>query len=188
MSIFALTMSISPGPVNIITFSSGATNGIFKTIPFVFGATAGFTLLLFLLGLGIAHTLENYPDLLFILGKLGALFIVYMAYKTVKSDAAITFEGRKAPGLMEGAMLQWLNPKAWIACLSGVAAFTVKGDLPSLILFCSIYFIICFMGVGFWAVAGTQATRFLNTPKRIRLFNGGMGGCLGLVGLYILIS
>ncbi|MEH6403184.1 MAG: LysE family translocator [Sneathiella sp.] len=186
MSIFALTMSISPGPVNIVTFSSGATNGILKTVPFVLGATAGFTLLLFVLGLGIARTLESYPEVLYILGKLGGLFIVYMAYKTIKSDASVTFEARKTPKLVEGAMLQWLNPKAWIACLSGVTAFTVEGDISSLVLFCAVYFILCFFGVGFWAIVGSQAKRFLNTSKRSRLFNGGMGGCLGCVGLYIL--
>lgn len=46
MSLFALSMSISPGPVNLITFSSGLNYGFLPSLPFVAGAALGFTLLL----------------------------------------------------------------------------------------------------------------------------------------------
>ena len=51
MFMFALTMSISPGPVNMVIISSGANHGFRKTLPFISGATTGFTLLLILVGL-----------------------------------------------------------------------------------------------------------------------------------------
>ncbi|EPP7098025.1 LysE family transporter, partial [Klebsiella michiganensis] len=43
-------MSISPGPVNMVIISSGANHGFRKTLPFISGATTGFTLLLILVG------------------------------------------------------------------------------------------------------------------------------------------
>lgn len=46
MFIFSLTLSFSPGPVNMVIISSGAVNGFKKTFSFVSGATTGFTLLL----------------------------------------------------------------------------------------------------------------------------------------------
>jgi len=46
MCIFSLTMSISPGPMNMVIVSSGANHGVRWTMPFVSGATIGFTLLL----------------------------------------------------------------------------------------------------------------------------------------------
>ena len=49
---FSLAMSISPGPVNMIILSSGVNYGVKKTIPYVSGATIGFTLLLLFTGLG----------------------------------------------------------------------------------------------------------------------------------------
>jgi threonine/homoserine/homoserine lactone efflux protein len=50
MLMFSLTMSISPGPVNMVIISS--SHGFRKTLPFVSGATIGFTLLLILVGFG----------------------------------------------------------------------------------------------------------------------------------------
>ena len=47
MCSFALSMSISPGPVNLVTLSSGINHGFLRTLPFVAGASIGFSLLLF---------------------------------------------------------------------------------------------------------------------------------------------
>ena len=49
---FSLVMSITPGPVNMIILSSGISYGVKRTIPYVSGATVGFTLLLLLIGFG----------------------------------------------------------------------------------------------------------------------------------------
>ena len=44
MCLFALSMSISPGPVNLVTFSSGLNYGFVPSLRFVAGAATGFTL------------------------------------------------------------------------------------------------------------------------------------------------
>jgi threonine/homoserine/homoserine lactone efflux protein len=49
---FSLVMSISPGPVNMVIVSSGASYGVRKTFSFVSGGTIGFTSLLLFIGLG----------------------------------------------------------------------------------------------------------------------------------------
>ena len=46
MCLFAVSMSISPGPVNLVTFSSGLNYGFVPTLPFVAGAALGFAVLL----------------------------------------------------------------------------------------------------------------------------------------------
>jgi threonine/homoserine/homoserine lactone efflux protein len=53
MCLFSLSMSISPGPVNLITLSTGVNHGFKNAMPFVSGATLGFTLLLLMVGLGL---------------------------------------------------------------------------------------------------------------------------------------
>ena len=46
MAAFALAMSISPGPVNIVALSAGARYGVRASMRHVSGATIGFTALL----------------------------------------------------------------------------------------------------------------------------------------------
>jgi threonine/homoserine/homoserine lactone efflux protein len=188
MSAFALAMSISPGPVNLITLSSGVNNGVLRTLPFVSGATIGFTSLLAFFGLGAVQIADNYPRLMNIVALGGALFILYLAFKIATANGQLNIEQNHKPNFLDGALLQWLNPKAWVACLSGVTAFTVKDDGASLLLFCALYFVICYFGIAFWAVVGAQAKRFIHGPTRLRIFNMSMGVCLAAVGLYLLIT
>lgn len=59
MFIFSLTLSFSPGPVNMVIISSGAVHGFRKTFSFVSGATIGFTLLLIFICFGFYAAIEN---------------------------------------------------------------------------------------------------------------------------------
>ncbi|WP_085904909.1 LysE family translocator [Kiloniella majae] len=186
MCTYALTMSISPGPVNVITMTSGLNHGVYRTIPFVAGATIGFTLLLFAIGLGAAELITLFPQTMQVIGYVGAAFMLYMAYKIAFSTGTISLEERSEPGFYQGMLLNILNPKAWIASISGVTAFTAKGDVSSLFLFCALYFVICFIGVGTWAVVGKQAKILVQTEKHLRLFNIFMGTGLAAVALYLL--
>jgi threonine/homoserine/homoserine lactone efflux protein len=188
---FALAMSISPGPVNIITLSSGANHGFWRTLPFVSGATFGFTVLLFLLGIGLMELVELYPNAIKMMEYLGTAFILYMAVKVFSAQATLhveDVEDVRIPNFREGIMLQWLNPKAWVACLSGISTFTTKGDLSSLMLFCILYFIICYGSISFWATLGAKTKYLLRTENQQNAFNKFMGTALALVALYLLFT
>lgn len=61
MCFFSLTVSISPGPVNMTILSTGVNYGFKRSIPLVSGATVGFTLLLTAVGLGISNVVAQAP-------------------------------------------------------------------------------------------------------------------------------
>ena len=188
MSVFSLAMSISPGPVNLITLSSGANNGLRKTLPFVSGATIGFTLLLVLSGLGMANLVKSYPSFLDYLIYVGGAYIAYIGYKIALSPSDIDFVEVTSPHFMEGFMLQWLNPKAWIACVSGVSAFTVEGSYGILLKFSGIYFVICYASIGWWAIMGDRASNLLKSKNHRRFFNLLMGVSLMIIAFYLIAS
>ncbi len=125
---FSLAMSISPGPVNIVIVSSGANYGIRNTFSFVSGASIGFTLLLLFIGLGFHKIMEDYPSFLKYLAILGSLFIIYMGYLIASSEPELNIQKQKKPTFIQGFLMQWLNPKAWIACASGVTLFSTPNS------------------------------------------------------------
>ena len=92
MSLFSLSMSISPGPVNFITLSTGANHGFRSAVPFVSGATICFTLLLLLIGMGLGQLAEDHAAFLDLLGYGGSALICYMGYKIATSDPREPFE------------------------------------------------------------------------------------------------
>ncbi|HCM4284155.1 TPA: LysE family translocator [Klebsiella quasipneumoniae] len=118
MFLFSLTMSISPGPVNMVIISSGASYGFRRTFPFVSGATIGFTLLLIVIGFGFYASIEKYPLFFKYLNVAGSAFIIYIGYKIASSRSELSLTKSEAPSFTQVFLLQWLNPKAWIACAS----------------------------------------------------------------------
>jgi threonine/homoserine/homoserine lactone efflux protein len=188
MCVFSLTMSISPGPVNMVIVSSGANHGFRRTIPFVSGATIGFTLLLIVVGFWLLKLVSAYPVFLMYLELVGAALIVYVGYKIASASPEITVEKARKPTFVEGFLLQWLNPKAWIACASGAALFSSPDTHATLIAFIAVYFLICYLSLAAWAVLGERVAVLLKTRLRMRVFNLTMGGMLIATAGYLAYS
>ncbi|NQY94395.1 MAG: LysE family translocator [Campylobacteraceae bacterium] len=188
MAVFSLVMSISPGPVNMIIISSGLNNGFKRTISFVSGATIGFTLLLCFIGFGFIKIIDVFPDLFKYLTIIGSTFIMYLGYKIAssRSEVVVDKSAKKPPRFYEGFLLQWLNPKAWLACVSGVSMFS--SSLSDLSLFIGIYFLICYMSLSFWAIIGDKINIFFNTQFKLKVFNIIMGGLLIIIALFLVIN
>ncbi len=188
MIALSFAMSISPGPVNMMIISSGINHGFKKTFIFVSGATIGFTLLLICIGLGVITVLDEYPLFLKALSIVGSSFIIYMGYKiaTSSSDLSINKDEVKTLKFYEGFLLQWLNPKAWIACVFGIALFSASQT--ELFTFICIYFLLCYGSLSFWAIFGDKASVFLNTQIKLKIFNMIMGGFLILPATILLLK
>lgn len=188
MFVFSLSMSISPGPVNFVCLSSGINHGFIRSLPFVSGATIGFTLLLLAIGLGLGVVADNTPLILTVLNFLGSGFICFLGFKIMTSQGLLDVDkhGLSIPTFNQGFLLQWLNPKAWMACIAGTSSFNTANSLGSLTLFVCIYFVVCYASIAGWALAGNQISRYLNKHKYIRALNILMGSLLLLVGLYLL--
>ncbi len=123
MGVFALTMSISPGPANMITLSAGLHHGARRALPFVLGCTIGFTALLVTIGLAASLMARLGPVWQIGMAVLGAAVIVYFGVRIAFAPTGLQTEERPAlPGLWQGVLLQWVNPKAWGACLAAVSA------------------------------------------------------------------
>ncbi|MBV1790737.1 LysE family translocator [Marinobacterium sp. D7] len=183
MMIFALVGAITPGPVNLVATSAGARFGSLRTMPHVFGATLGYTLVVYLCGVGVGELLERYPVVLDGFRYAGAALLLYLAWKIASASPTTRLdEGeQQAPRLIQGALLQILNPKAWLVAITGISLFVSLHADPALylLLFCAVSFLACFIGVGFWACAGQLIGRFLASQRAQLYFYRLMGALLG---------
>ena len=172
MATFALAASISPGPVNIVALNAGARYGLSASLVHVSGATVGFILLLLVCGLGLHEVLTLHPGLTRTIQWAGVLFLLYLAWRLAADDGQLGDSHRPyPPSFMGGALMQWLNPKAWMACVAGMGAFAADADRDHLWLFASIYFVVCFVSIGCWAWIGSRVRAHLQHPAGVRLFN-----------------
>lgn len=188
MCFFSLSMSISPGPVNMTILAAGVNYGFKRSFPLVSGATIGFTFLLSAVGLGISNLVAQVPIFYEFLRYAGTGYMSYMGYKIMVSRPEIEFKEEQLPRYRHGFFMQWLNPKAWIACLSGVTSFGLNASPSLLVIFVCIYFLICYLSLAAWALLGSKLQFLTKVKNGMRAFNIVMGGSLIIVAVYLFFS
>ena len=117
---------------------------------------------------------------------VGACFILFIGYKILTSNKFEIEENQQIKYLKfhEGFLLQWLNPKAWLACISGVSMF--GNSSFDLYVFVILYFVVCYVCLSFWGVVGNKLTSFFNSQFKLKIFNIVMGMLLILIASYVL--
>lgn len=189
MATFALAASISPGPVNIVCLSSGTHYPIAKGLVFVTGATLGFVALFLAIGAGLYSLLSVLPLMETFLRWAGILFLLYLSYQLLQHDGRLQErDGVKAPGFMAGAMMQWLNPKAWLASAAGIAAYTSAEEPYQLWLFASLYLPICWISLASWVYAGAFLKRYIHRPIILLTINRALAICLAASAIVLLFG
>ncbi|MEG2392495.1 MAG: LysE family translocator, partial [Pseudomonas sp.] len=154
----------------------------------VAGATLGFVLLLVLMGLGLHEILKLWPFMTRVVQLAGVAFLLFMAWKLATDDGQLNAgDSGRAPSMLYGAVMQWLNPKAWLACVAGMGAFVADGEARLVWQFAAVYLVICYVSVGCWVYAGTFLRGYLANPAGMRLFNRLMAGLLVVSAVYLLL-
>ncbi|WP_286164219.1 LysE family translocator [Azoarcus sp. DN11] len=175
--LFALATSASPGPVNIAAASSGVAFGLARTLPQVLGATIGFSSLMLATGLGMQALITGVPVIHSVLKGAGSLFLAYLAWKLWRASGTPSeIVIGKPLGMLDGAVAQWVNPKAWIVAASGIATYTYPGEAygSSVLAMSMVFLVICFPSVGAWALCGAATRQLLKTEAAIRRLNMAM--------------
>ncbi|WP_457944756.1 LysE family translocator [Vreelandella alkaliphila] len=189
MSAFALAASISPGPVNLVCLSSGTHYPIAKGLIFVTGATLGFLVLFLAIGAGLYSLLNVVPLLEEILRWAGLLFLLYLSYQLFQHDGSVRSQSTdKPPGFMTGAMMQWLNPKAWLASAAGIGAYTSSNDPYQLWLFAALYLPICWLSLASWVYAGAFLRRYIHRPFVLLTINRTLAAGLAASAIFLLFE
>lgn len=188
MFVFAFTMAISPGAGNIVALSNAANYGYKNTVIFISGNIVGFIILFLGLNLGLSGINLNNSMALQVLGYCGAAFLIYIGYKIATSNPDISVQQQSQRGFLQGAILQWLNPKAWIVSLASVSAFGLTGQTMQILIFAGIYMIIGSISLSAWAFVGSKMQHILKNPQHLNRFNIIMGGLLILLSFYLIYN
>lgn len=192
MCLFTLLGSISPGPVNLIAASSGASAGFFRALPHVLGASLSYMVIVWLVGRGLNQVLLTYPATGQALQYAGAAYLLYLSAKIAAAKPVARLERTQAAsaGLMQGVWTQSLNPKAWMFASSGVSLFATADlhSAPVLLVFCGISGVVCFVSVATWAALGTLIGKWLFTQRNQLVFNRTMAVLLTFTVLSMLAA
>lgn len=187
--IFALTMSITPGPNNIMLTASGANFGFLRTIPHILGVVIGVAVLNFLSALGLNRIFDLYPSIQNIFKYVGMTYMFFLAFKIALSSGVKSGNKSGKPlGFIQAILFQALNPKAVIMSLTAITVYSVKGILfyRSVFWIILIFIVLGFCSISVWALFGTIIKRLLTNRKYLKIFNYSMGFLCGISALLLL--
>lgn len=179
--LFAVVASITPGPSNVILASAGASVGVRRGLPCLFGVGFGMGAMMFLVAFGFGNLVLRNPAVLAGLKIVGAVFLFWLAWKIATAKVAPAGAPGAVVGFREAAAFQWVNPKAWLICAGAVAAYPQEGASVALaqsLWFAGLFVLVAVPSCGVWLVFGPAVQRVVRTERATRRFNVAMGALL----------
>ncbi len=173
LALFALVSSITPGPNNVMLASSGLNFGFRRSLPHLLGVNLGFTLMIFLVGVGLGSVFQQLPILYTVLKYAGAAYLLYLAWKIAGSGSMEDGVVRGKPfTFLQAAAFQWINPKAWVMAVGVVATYTPQTSFfANLVIATVVCGIVNLPSISIWVTFGTALRRVLHKPGAVRAFN-----------------
>ena len=168
ISVYYFVMYATPGPNNSILTASGIKFGFIRSIPNIIGISSGHGLQLALVCFGLGSLFTQFPILLEVLKYIGACYLLYLAWKMFGSlNISITEEKSSPLKYHEAILFQFVNPKAWVICITAVSLFYPENvNLIIGTLFLVIMStIINLPSISMWAFGGSIIRRYLSNKK-----------------------
>lgn len=174
LTLFVFATSFTPGPNNIMVTASGVNFGFRRTIPHMAGITIGFLVLLVACAGGLGLMFATVPALQLALKIVGALYMLWLAWKVANASPASEEGDDLARPLtfLQAAAFQWVNPKAVVIGLTAISIY-VRPDrhLTDFLILLAIFMLFTVLTIVTWTGFGVALRSVLRDPRRARIFN-----------------
>lgn len=170
---FALVTTFTPGPNNISSASMGVLFGYRRSLGYLLGIASGFFLVM-LICAGLSTTLLRIvPSLERVLRIVGAVYILWLAFSTLRTSYAFETDAHPPMGFGSGFALQPLNPKVAIYGLTIYSTFLASLDGHPAGLAASAFLLAAnaFCAISSWALFGAAIRKYLRQTAVKRLVN-----------------
>jgi threonine/homoserine/homoserine lactone efflux protein len=174
----------SPGPAPLALAACSASFGIKKSLPFLFGILLGLSCAILGAIFGVAVLLASYPGTKIVVQIIGAGYLLYVAYKIAMAPVIGEQDKRQdIPTLLDGFILNLLNPKAYAAFFAIFSQFQIEsGSMEaSLLLTAVISFSVAVIVDYIWLLIGGGLREIFKEPKSARIIRVTFGTIITLL-------
>ena len=172
-SIASLFLALSPGPDNIYVIAQSLANGIKSGIATTAGLVAGCIVHTSLLAFGVSAIITRSETIFYGIKVLGALYLLYLAYKIFKSDSHISLID-KAPKksnfqlFKQGVIMNIVNPKVMIFFLAFFPGFLwneTEGTVLQFYILGITFMLVAFLAFSALAILAGSVSSYLLKHK-----------------------
>lgn len=171
--VFVLVATFTPGPGNIASATMGMIYGYRRSLSFLAGIVAGYSLVILLCAALSGTLLELLPRVEPVLRIIGAGYILWLAIATLRASYGASAEDSSPMQFKHGFLLQALNPKAVIFGITIYTTF-LSGYTSDLLFVTSSVTLLAaftFCSISTWAFAGDRIQKHLHQRHIRQLLN-----------------
>ncbi len=187
---FITVTTFTPGPNNVSSASMGLNFGYRKSLPYLFGILFGVAAVTFACGLISGPVLTAIPSVSRWLRWLGAAYILWLAWGTLRADWAIggTNIAPRLMGFPQGVLLQLLNPKLFVFAVSLFATFLqpLAGKPLPLLILVLLLSVVDFSSISLWSLSGAALNRHIGNSMVRKAVNASLALLLVYTAVAIL--
>ena len=184
---YVATMSVTPGPNNLMLAASGVNFGFRRTVPHMLGISIGHGIQVAIVAGLLAWVMAWLDDMRLGLVLTGCAYLLWLAWRQAQAGQPGGGKSAQPLGFVGAALFQWVNPKAWMMVLNAAILFLPRGGgwgaALSLALVCALVNFPC---IALWAVVGDRLRFRLRDPRALRVFNYAMALLLAATAVWIL--
>lgn len=169
-------LAISPGPDNIYVLMQSLVHGRKFGLATVAGLMTGCLVHTSLVAFGVSALIKANDSLYFIIKLFGALYLVYLAYKVLRSDSELTIDNKNIPKkslsklFQQGFIMNVLNPKVSIFFLAFFPGFLFSETMDPIVQFYVLgvlFILVSFIIFGTIAMLSGFISKYIKTHKNI---------------------
>ena len=182
---FAIINIFSPGPNNILATTMGIRFGYRRTLPFLLGIWSGFFLIFLTCAALATILLSSFDQFERIISIVGAVYILWLAYKTLKTTYEFSGEQKTPLAFHDGLLLQLMNPKVIVFGLTIFSTFLAqlpRSPLPFIIA-PAIFATVSFTSTSTWTLTGATIASIMHHTPVARIVNSAMALALVLIAI-----
>lgn len=179
--VFTFITAITPGPNNILALTTGSRAGFRGSIPVLAGICGGFLCVMAICGV-LSFSFSVLSALfLQVMRYVGSAYLLWLAWKTAMPKAESNSGGRTGAGFLTGFVLQFVNVKIMVYCMTAYSAFILPYHDSVAALLAGMVFLTMMGSLGtiVWAVAGARLQGLFRRHARVTnwLLGAMLAGC-----------
>jgi threonine/homoserine/homoserine lactone efflux protein len=192
----SVALTLAPGPDNLFVMTQGITRGRKEAIVTALGMCSGVSIHTTAAAFGVSALFYSSALAFNVVKYAGALYLLYLAWRTVKSRSAIRLAGADDRPLgalfRRGFIMNVLNPKVAMFFLAFLpqfvptssSHFTLEMLLLGFVFMLQAVVIFCLIG---W-FSGAIGSYLLARPRCARYFDGVTAGVFASLGIRLALT
>ena len=191
-------LAIAPGPDNIYVLMQSVVNGRSFGIATVSGLISGCLVHTTLVAFGVSAIIKENDTLFFILKLFGALYLLFLAYKVLRSKASLSLSSDNIPRkshiqlFKQGFVMNVLNPKVSIFFLAFFPGFLFSDTLNTIAQFYVLgllFMLVAFLIFSAIALLSGSISDYIKRNKHVGHYLKWLQICVFVgIALFILLS